>query len=94
MQPYNNNGPAGNNPPNPILTWYQEWADRTPCVTRNSVLVMIGLYIFSWIFDLDGIFGNITDFSIFRFEIYRFFFSTLGNIFFLSLKKIFIKMIR
>ena len=65
---------------NPVLNAYQAWAERTPAVTRSTMVAVVGLYLFSWIWDLDRALGNVTDCTLFRFEVYRIIFSPIvGN---------------
>lgn len=44
------------------------------------MVAVVGLYLFSWIWDLDRALGNVTYFTLFRFEVYRIIFSPIvGN---------------
>ena len=56
------------NDQNPILTYYQEWRDKTPYVTRSSLIGLIGIWILTWFFDADRMLGNIPEFTIMHFE--------------------------
>ena len=66
-QNQNNQG----NPSNPVLTWYNEWSERTPFVTRSTVIVLIISYITSFFYDASDFFANIPEYTYLRFEIYR-----------------------
>jgi hypothetical protein len=61
-----------NTPPNnPMLTFYQQWSDKTPFITRVSTIFMIAIYLSSFFFPLEIYFGNVPFFTIRHFEIYR-----------------------
>ena len=70
--PQNNNN---NNPttsaPNPIVTYYNEWSERTPFVTKYSVIILVIAYIISWFFDASDWFADIPFYTLLRFEVYR-----------------------
>ena len=73
------NQPQSNND-NPILTFYREWSDKTPFVTRSAMILLLVTYLVSFPVDLDGYFGNVPYFSILNFEVYRLFLSPfVGN---------------
>lgn len=73
--------PGGQSPgQNPVLTAYQNFAERTPYITRVTMVGVVFFYLFSWIYDLDKALGNVTYFTVFRFEIYRLVFNPIvGN---------------
>lgn len=56
---------------NPLKQMYEEWSAKTPCVTRNSLIGIVILYILSFFFDADVTLGNIPYFSLMHLEIYR-----------------------
>lgn len=56
---------------NPIITYYNEWADRTPFVTRNSLIGIVIVYILSWFIEADRQLGNMPYFTVMNFEFYR-----------------------
>lgn len=66
---------------NPILSYYREWSDKTPYVTRTTMIVLLVTYLLSCLpLRLDTVLGNTTYFSILNFEVYRLFLSPLvGN---------------
>jgi membrane associated rhomboid family serine protease len=73
---------GGGGPPqsNPILTYYTEWADRTPYVTRTSSIALVTIWVVSFFINFDDYLGNIPYFTVTKFEIYRIFLSFLvGN---------------
>ena len=73
------NQPQPNND-NPILTFYREWSDKTPFVTRSAMILLLVTYLVSFPVDLDAYFGNVPYFSILNFEVYRLFLSPfVGN---------------
>ena len=73
------NQPQSNND-NPILTFYREWSDKTPFVTRSAMILLLVTYLVSFPVDLDAYFGNVPYFSILNFEVYRLFLSPfVGN---------------
>jgi len=61
-------GPGANNP---YLDYYNQWCDKTPIVTRTSMITIVILYLFSWIWDLTKVLSNIPYYTIFSLEIYR-----------------------
>jgi hypothetical protein len=63
--------PSSSPPPNPILTYYNEWVDRTPYVTRTSLIALCIVYLLSWFLDLDTQLGNVSYFTVMRYEVYR-----------------------
>lgn len=74
MSNSNNAAPTpGSVPPgqNPVLKYYQEWSEKTPLVTKSTVLTMTVCYVLSFFFDADSWFGNNLDYTYFNFEIYR-----------------------
>ena len=65
---------------NPVLTYYREWCDRNPFVTRNVMVLLVICWIASFFFEADHVLGNTTFFTIFSFEVYRLILSPLvGN---------------
>ena len=73
------NQPQPNND-NPILTFYREWSDKTPFVTRSAMILLLVTYLVSFPVDLDAYFGNVPYFSVLNFEVYRLFLSPfVGN---------------
>jgi len=63
--------PSHNSNNNPYLDYYQRWSDKTPIVTRTSMIAIVVLYLFSWIWDLTTVLSNTTYYTLFSFEIYR-----------------------
>lgn len=73
------NQPQSNND-NPILSYYREWSDKTPYVTRTTMILLLVTYLVSFLADLNDYFGNVTYYSILNYEVYRLFLSPLvGN---------------
>lgn len=65
---------------NQYLQMYQQWSDKTPWITRVSMVSIVVIYILSWFFSFDTVLGNVPYFAIFNFEIYRIIFSPfVGN---------------
>jgi hypothetical protein len=65
---------------NQYLQLYQQWSDKTPWVTRLSMVSIVVIYILSWVFSFDTVLGNVPYFTIFNYEIYRILFSPfVGN---------------
>ena len=62
---------TGPPPNNPFLSYYREFEERTPFVTRISMMVMIICYLLSFFFDAAMLLGNTPYFTIYSFEIYR-----------------------
>lgn len=56
---------------NPLLASYQAWAEKTPFITRTSLIAITVIYILSFFLDADRQLGNIPYFTINHFEIYR-----------------------
>jgi membrane associated rhomboid family serine protease len=80
----NSNNPNQPNPAasneNPVLSFYQQWRERTPFVTRTLMITILVCYILSWFLISDQLLGNIPYFTIFQFEIYRLILSPIvGN---------------
>jgi membrane associated rhomboid family serine protease len=78
------NSGSASGPPraNPVLAYYQEWAEKTPFVTRYSLIVMFTLFVLSLFLPLDMFLGNMPYFTVYKFEVYRIFLSFLvGNSF-------------
>jgi len=82
MSHYNNNDNNNNNnegsssfsqPPedNPILKAYESFVRGTPYVTRCLVQSQAITWILSWWIDLGLVVGNIPQFTLFHYEIYR-----------------------
>jgi len=72
--PQNNNANNNNQTPsstNPVVTYYNEWSERTPFVTKYSVIILVIAYIISWFFDASDWFADIPAYTLLRFEIYR-----------------------
>lgn len=70
--------PASND--NPVLTYYREWSEKTPYVTRVTMIVLVVSYLVSFFVPSDSVLGNTTYFSILNFEVYRLILSPLvGN---------------
>ena len=70
----NPNNNANMPPPpqgNPILSYYNEWSDRTPYITRATMIFTVICYLFSFFFNAAMLLGNTPYFSVFSFEIYR-----------------------
>ena len=73
-----NQPPASND--NPILSYYREWSDKTPYVTRVTMIVLVVSYLVSFLVPTDTVLGNTPYFSILNFEVYRLILSPLvGN---------------
>ena len=73
------NQPSPNND-NPILTYYREWSDKTPYVTRVSMIALLVSYLISFVYPTDKSLGNTTYFSVLSYEVYRLILSPLvGN---------------
>ena len=62
---------TGPPPNNPFLSYYREFEERTPYVTRISMIVMIICYLLSFFFDAVMFLGNTPYFTLYSFEIYR-----------------------
>ena len=56
---------------NPMLHAYKEWVLKTPFITRTSLLVIVTVYLLSWIIDLSHYLSNIPYYVIFYFQLYR-----------------------
>jgi membrane associated rhomboid family serine protease len=67
--------PANN--ANPILSYYREWADKTPYVTRSLMIVLIVSYIVSIFVESDKLLGNTPFFTMLNYEVYRLILSPL-----------------
>jgi membrane associated rhomboid family serine protease len=72
-------------PPNPVLTAYEGFIQRTPLVTRSILSIQVVSYIFSWFVNPHYALANIPQFTLFQFEIYRVLLSPLVNTSFFSL---------
>ena len=64
---------------NPVLSYYNDWANRTPYVTRASMIIMVATYLASFFFQAGMVLGNTPYFSIFSFEVYRLILSPFVN---------------
>lgn len=65
---------------NPLLHWYKEWILKTPFITRNTMVMILVVYLSSFIFDLTIYLANVPYFTIQYFELYRLILSPLvGN---------------
>ena len=65
---------------NHYLQMYQQWSDKTPWITRVSMVSIVVIYVLSWFFSFDTVLGNVPYFAIFNFELYRIIFSPfVGN---------------
>ena len=51
-----NQPPASND--NPILSYYREWSDKTPYVTRVTMIVLVVSYLVSFFVPSDTVLGN------------------------------------
>jgi membrane associated rhomboid family serine protease len=68
-----------NSPPigtNPFVRYYEEWSERTPLVTKYSVIglivsYMISLFLYFFGINFDDFFTNEVEYTVYRFEIYR-----------------------
>jgi membrane associated rhomboid family serine protease len=69
--------PEPTNNANPILSYYREWADKTPYVTRSLMIVLIVSYIVSLFVESDKLLGNTPFFTILNYEVYRLILSPL-----------------
>lgn len=62
---------------NPIISWYEEWSNKTPYVTRVLMIILATSYLISWIFETDKVFNNSISSTITKYEVYRLIFSPL-----------------
>lgn len=88
MSNYNHNDTPSAIPPpddNPILKAYESFVRGTPFVTRCLVQTQAITWILSWFVDLGLAVGNVPQFTIFHFELYRLFLSPFICTSFLSL---------
>lgn len=68
---------------NPLRKMYEDWSSRTTLVTRSVFLLIIFLYLTTFLLPLDTMFTNIPYFTIQHFEIYRLLLAPMvGNSFF------------
>ena len=72
-------------PSNPVLEAYEKFVQETPFVTRSILLTLAVSYLASWFFDPQYALGNMLQFTIFEFEVYRILLSPLVNDSFFSL---------
>lgn len=73
-----NQAPPSND--NPLLSYYREWSEKTPYVTRSVMITLLVSYIISFFITTDDLLGNKAYFSILKFELYRLILSPLvGN---------------
>ena len=64
-------------PDNPILSYYREWSEKTPYVTRSAMITLLVSYLVSFFIETDNLLGNR---PYFAYEVYRLFLSPLvGN---------------
>ena len=56
---------------NPILHAYKEWILRTPFITRNSVVLIIIVYILSWFVNPTKALSDVPDETVLHFQLYR-----------------------
>lgn len=64
-------------PDNPILSYYREWSEKTPYVTRSTMIILLVSYVVSFFIETDKLLGNK---PYFAYEAYRLFLSPLvGN---------------
>lgn len=79
----NNSTPSSNAPPsneNPLLAYYRQWSSQTPLLSKNLLLIVFIIYLFSFFFPLDLMFSNIPILTLKYFQIYRVVFSSfVGN---------------
>lgn len=70
-----------NNHSNPILSYFIEWSDKTSCVTRNIMITLFVCLIISFFFPAsENFLGNIPQYTIFKYQLYRLLCSPLvGN---------------
>jgi len=64
-------GGGGPPPNNPLLSYWREFQERTPYVTRTSLIAMAICYLVSFFFNAEVTLGNVPFFTVFSFEIYR-----------------------
>ena len=64
-------GGGGPPPNNPLVSYYREFTERTPYITRTSLLAMAGCYLVSFLFNAEMVLGNTPFFTVFSFEVYR-----------------------
>ena len=77
---------AGATPQNQVLNYYREWTNRTPLVTRSTLLVLSVMWLLSWFLPLDTEqLGNVPYFTILNYEVYRIIVSPLVGNDFISL---------
>jgi membrane associated rhomboid family serine protease len=57
--------------PNPYMDFYTKWSEKTPFVTRTITLGIIIQYLLSFFIPLENYLGNVPQYSLFKFEIYR-----------------------
>ena len=62
---------------NPILHAYKEWVLKTPFITRNSMVLIIVIYVLSWFVLSTEAFANVPYLTVFRFQLYRMLLSPL-----------------
>lgn len=70
---------------NPLLSYYREWTDKTPYVTRVTLIALVVSYLFSWLISTAEVLGNTPYFTVFCYEIYRLLLSPLVGNNFMSL---------
>ncbi|KAL7563412.1 hypothetical protein ACA910_016509 [Epithemia clementina (nom. ined.)] len=66
-------------PPNPLLTAYEGWVQRTPLVTRYILSLQAFSYLTSWFLNFDFALATTPYYVVFRFEFYRLILSPLIN---------------
>jgi hypothetical protein len=51
--------------------WYGNWCATTPFVTRSTLHLLFGLYLFSWLLDLTPFVINIPYLTIYKLHLWR-----------------------
>lgn len=64
---------------NPLLSYYREWSEKTPYITRSVMITLIISYIISFFITTGDLLGNKAYFSILSFEPYRLVLSPLAG---------------
>ena len=70
-------GSGGAEPPNPFLTTYENFVQRTPLVTRYILTTLSVTYVISFAFDPTYALSCIPYHTVFRFQLYRLITSSL-----------------
>jgi membrane associated rhomboid family serine protease len=65
------------NQSNPLLNYYEEFSNKTPYVTKVTMIWLLVAYLISWFIASDKVLANTPYFTVYNFEIYRLIFSPL-----------------